>query len=663
MKKLSFIIIILFVAVTAAHAQYDKTNFFYRGRQALMDNKYAQAINVFNLLIKTDSTLYEAYLFRGIAKYNLNDLIGAQADFSKAIAINPVYTPAYHYRAITHSRLSKYDEALRDLDEAMSLRPGYPGLYYSRAITYFLSQQFDNAIGDFNRFIRYESKVPEAYLNRGTAYLYNKDTLKALDDYNTAILLNKFEPEGYIRRARIYALKDNNSKAMENLNEALRLDSANSFAHFNRALIRYNDKDINGALNDLQKVLLLDPDNALTLYNRALIRSQIGDYDNALNDYEKVININPNNVLVYYNRAAVYIEQHKYRQALNDYNKAIELYPDFANAYMNRAYVKSQLGLVAAARDDQQTAQEKIKEYKEKIGSDSTFSAYADTSKQFSKLLAFDAEFARNDFNNDLLQYRKVDIRLKPLFKLMANLPDKQPSFDRQYFLPALEQLKHQDSLKLYMVSEMRTVTAQELLSQDSIATTRMNAHPSAETYFEKGITQFQLRRFNDALTYFNKAVEADPDNAFYYINRSALQSEMIDFIASIENNVQVLALDNSGITKTVVQEQGVKQYNYDEAISDLNTAARIMPDLTYVYYNLGNLRCLSNAYPEAISNYTYAINLYPYFGEAYYNRGLVHIYLRETEKGCLDISKAGELGIEDAYSVIKKYCIKNDNL
>ena len=650
------------LTLSHAQAQYDKVNFFYRGRQVLIDNKYPQAINVFNLLIKTDTTLYEAYLFRGIAKYNLNDFIGAQADFSKAIQMNPVYTPAYHYRAITNSRTGKYDDALRDLQEAMNLRPGYVGLYYSRGITYFLSQQFEHAIEDFNRFLRFEPKVGEAYLNRGTAYLLLKDTASALNDYNTAILLNKFEPEGYVRRARIYALQEKNEKAIDNLNEAIRLDTANTFAYFNRAMVRNNMRNINGALADLQKVLQLDPDNALTLYNRALIRSQIGDYDNALQDYEKVININPNNVLVYYNRAAVYIELNRYRQALNDYDKAIELYPDFANAYMNRAYVKSQLGLVASAGDDRKTAQQKIEAYKQKIGSASTFSMYADTSKQFNKLLAFDAEFARNDFSYDLLQYRKIDIRLKPLFKLMAVAPAKQPAFDRQYFNPALELLKQQPELPLYMVNETQNISERELLRCDSIAGKALDK-PDAETYFRKGVTQFQLRRFNDALVYFNKAIEADPDNAFYYINRSALQSEMIDFIASIENNMQVLSLDNSGVTKTVIQDQVTREYSYDDAINDLNTAARIMPDMAYIYYNLGNLRCLSNAYPEAIGNYTYAIQLYPYFGEAFYNRGLLHIYLRETEKGCLDVSKAGELGIDDAYSVIRKYCIKKDNL
>ena len=59
---------------------------------------------------------------------------------------------------------------------------------------------------------------------------------------------------------------------------------------------------------------------------------------------------------------------------------------------------------------------------------------------------------------------------------------------------------------------------------------------------------------------------------------------------------------------------------------------------------------------PRALEDYTRAIELYPYFAEAYYNRGLVQIYLKDTRKGCLDISKAGELGITEAYDVLKRY-------
>jgi hypothetical protein len=47
--------------------------------------------------------------------------------------------------------------------------------------------------------------------------------------------------------------------------------------------------------------------------------------------------------------------------------------------------------------------------------------------------------------------------------------------------------------------------------------------------------------------------------------------------------------------------------------------------------------------------------------GDAYFNRGLVLIYLKDKEKGCIDLSRAGELGIQDAYSVINKYCEENE--
>jgi hypothetical protein len=48
--------------------------------------------------------------------------------------------------------------------------------------------------------------------------------------------------------------------------------------------------------------------------------------------------------------------------------------------------------------------------------------------------------------------------------------------------------------------------------------------------------------------------------------------------------------------------------------------------------------------------------------GEAYFNRGLVLIYLKDKEKGCIDMSRAGELGIGDAYNVISRYCEEERN-
>ncbi|MBQ5593525.1 MAG: tetratricopeptide repeat protein, partial [Bacteroidales bacterium] len=137
--------------------------------------------------------------------------------------------------------------------------------------------------------------------------------------------------------------------------------------------------------------------------------------------------------------------------------------------------------------------------------------------------------------------------------------------------------------------------------------------------------------------------------------------AEMIDFISSMENNVQILTLDNTGAARARVKEKNQMSYDYTPAIHDMTKASKLMPQLPFVYYNLGNLYCLSSDLPEAINQYTKSLELYPNLKEAYFNRGLVLIFLKDKEKGCIDLSKAGELGVEDAYSVIKKYCIEEE--
>ena len=671
--KRYILVLTMLVVAFGATAQYDINQFFFRGRQFLIDGKYANAIDNFNVLVRLDSTLYDAYYFRGIAKYNLGDFIGAERDFDKALKLNPIYTPAYHYRAITLSRTGKYDLALKDLAEAVDLRPSYTGLYFSRGVTYFLSQQFDKAISDFNRFIKAEPKIADAYLNRGACWLYMKDTVKALADYNKAIRLNMFDPEGYIRRSRIHAMQNRNDEAISDLNEALDLDSTNTFAFFNRALIRYDMSDINGALADLNKVLDYDPGNALTLYNRALIRSQIGDYNNAIDDYDRVIAVNPNNVLAYFNRAGVFLELGRFRDAMDDYSQAINLYPDFAKAYYNRSYVKNQLGQFTSAKKDYQIAEAKVREYRARTSDSAGVAMFADTAKKYDRLLALDADFAKKDFDNELLQHRDVDIRLKPLFRF--NITEKERgliALERRYEEKSMEEFIESMVMPVELVAskekrgqltngwESRIGDALQDVGRSGM-THEQKEKATGRLMFAQAIVDGEQNKYNSALSYYDRAVEKEPEQTFYYINRGALQAEMIDFISSIESNVQVLTLDNAGATRARVQDKSYMSYDYTSAIHDMNKAASLMPSFPFVYYNLGNLYCLSGDLPESINQYTRAVELYPALAEAYFNRGLVLIYLKDKAKGCIDLSKAGELGIEEAYPTIKKYCMEDE--
>ena len=106
MRKIFLLLLVLAAWLPGyrAQAQLNKGYFFYAGRSFLIESKYRDAIEVLNILLRADSTAYEGYFLRGIAKYNLDDLIGADQDFSEAIRKNPVFTTAFQYRAITQLR-------------------------------------------------------------------------------------------------------------------------------------------------------------------------------------------------------------------------------------------------------------------------------------------------------------------------------------------------------------------------------------------------------------------------------------------------------------------------------------------------------------------------------------------------------------------------------
>lgn len=660
MKRFLLAVLLVMATIMPMRAQYDRDVFYFRGRTALADGKYAAAIEQFNILARLDTTDYWSFFFRGIAKYNLGDIRGAQTDFDNSVRLNPVFTNGYHYRAITLSRAGHYEEAFKDFDRAIELRPGYDGVYFSRGVTFFLAQQFDKAIADFDHYIRKEPRDPSAYLNRGAAYLFLGDTLKAINDYNRAIKIDRFEPESYIRRGRLYAEQKKYDEAIADMDMAIDIDRYNTLAYFNRALMYYEKHDYNAAMADLNRVLEDEPGNALTLYNRSLINAQVGNYEEALADMDRVININPNNVLAYFNRASFFIEMEKWQDALEDYDRAIELYPDFAKAYMNRSYVNNMLGRTRASKADYDTAQAKVREYRARNASGASF---ADTTQKYSSLLALDAEFAKKDFDNELLQHRDIDIRLRPLYRFaLKSEKDNVYALQNRYEHSLVDRFIG-DSPVPVTVSNSDSLLRRPLLVDVAASSESVS---EARRRFLMGMENVHNRQFSAALTDFDAAVkeaEADGDRygkyykAFYLMNRGVLRAEMIDFIASISSNVQTLTMDDAGTTRARVSDQVDRTYDYSEAIEDLESAIQEVPDVPYLYFNLGNLNCLSSQLVNSIENYTRAIELYPMMGDAYFNRGLVQIYLKDKEKGCIDLSRAGELGVGDAYSVISKYC------
>ena len=70
-------------------AQLNTTRVMEIGRNALYFEDYVLSIQYFNKVIDSKPFLHEPYFFRGLAKYYLDDFVGAEEDLTSAIERNP----------------------------------------------------------------------------------------------------------------------------------------------------------------------------------------------------------------------------------------------------------------------------------------------------------------------------------------------------------------------------------------------------------------------------------------------------------------------------------------------------------------------------------------------------------------------------------------------
>ena len=92
---------------TFAYAQINTDRVMMIARNALYFEDYVLSIQYFNQVINAKPYLYEPYFFRGLAKINLDDYQGAEADCDAAIDRNPFVVGAYQIRGLARIKQNK----------------------------------------------------------------------------------------------------------------------------------------------------------------------------------------------------------------------------------------------------------------------------------------------------------------------------------------------------------------------------------------------------------------------------------------------------------------------------------------------------------------------------------------------------------------------------
>lgn len=678
MKKFLLLFIMCITCIFSV-AQINTKRVMTNGRNALYFEDYVLAIQYFNLVIRSKPQLAEPYYFRAAAKYFLDDFGGAEADCTLALERNPYMSNVYLLRADARQRQEQYDNALKDYKEGLKEQPNNKMVILNVAIIETQLKNYEEAEKTLDKLLNGHTKFIEGYLVRGLMFQEKGDTIKALADFDKAVELDKYMPNSYSMRGLLYYNTREYDKALADFDEAIKLDPTLTGNYINRGLVKYSKNDLRGAMADYDKVIQLDENNIIARFNRGLLRTQVGDNNNAIEDFDKVISSEPNNFMALYNRALLKYNINDYKGALADLNSVLEEYPEFYQGFYFRSMIKRSLNDIAGSNRDVDYARAEEKKVVKDIKSgkpqeEKTREKSSKDIDKFNLLVVADKEEeSKSKFNSQTkgrVQDRKVNI--DPEERFVVSYYEKTIETRNPVHYSATletENRKPVYSRKLRLTNKEAALNEIQIENHfNSIAdySQKIAENPNnAELYFARGLDYMLVQDFENALDDFSKAIDLNPKYTLAYFCQAVVLEKQIELRETndlmnkstfSENSTQEAKAKTTASPSTMVDPH---KLDYDKIQRNYNRVIELDPSFIYAYFNRAGIRFKQRDYKSAILDYNEGIRIAneraSVFAEAFYNRGLARFHMGDYERALQDMRKAGENGIVEAYSIIKR--------
>ena len=648
------------------YAQLNTDRITAIGRNALYFDDYVLSIQYFNQVIKLKPYLSEPYLLRAIAKIQLGDYTGAVLDCNAAIERNPFQPGAYYTRGFIYRQTHQLEKAERDFSEALIFAPENRTYIAMRADVLAELEQYDLALRDIDHLLHRDPQSATLHFEKGSICLRSNDTICALDAFTHATEYDSQNPANWSALGLTQLMLDNQDDALHSLSKSIEYGSKWAGDYINRGIIYYRKHNYRSALADYDKAVTLSPRDAQCYYNRGVLRQELGDYNRALEDFTQAINFSPDRIEVYYQRGMVLLQLRQWQEALNDFNTIINRYPYFLPAYYLAAQAETALGHGKEAYQLRQQAYN-LEQQKDSIQSLQTSMQLADNQpqqrdrrKEFSTLAAQNQESneEENKYDSDTrgtIQKRYTDVVNEPNIFLSYYATNSNAnalrqtnyshatvdSYNRAMQLPApLRFTTREMTLTADMVNQhfaqISTLSHQiDLFEQMAMPHSHNNSQLCA-AYVARAFEFALVQDYSSALDDVTRAILMDGTLFFAYFCRANWRYKQLEY-------------------KRAMGEPTDKA-DFELMMRDYDYVINHLPDFSFAYYNKANMLCIQQDFKAAISYYTQAIDKDGDFAEAYFNRGLTYIYIGETTKGITDLSKAGVLGIYQAYNLISRF-------
>ena len=633
--------------------QYNINRLLVAGRSALYYEDYVLSMQYFNQAINAKPYLYEPWYYRAIAKYNLDDFVGSEADCTQAIQLNPYIVGMYDLRGICRIRQEKFKEAATDYDKAIEYDPNNSSLWHNRALCHIQDKNYEQANLEIDSMLTRWSRNAKFYQLKCEVCLRQQDTLNASAFLDRALEIDPYDGEAWTVRAMMSLSKKNWKDADQQLSQAIHLKPTVVNNYINRALSRYNLNNLRGAMSDYDKAIELDPNNFMAHYNRGQLRVQVGDDNRAISDFDFIISREPSNVMAIFNRALLLDRTGDLRGAIRDYSTVIDRFPNFWTGLQYRARCYRRLGMTRQAELDEfrifKAQQDKHfgiqPRWSQKQKRAVRKMSDIDMDK-YEQLVEADEQTVDHEYSSiyrGKVQNRKTDDEPMPMFMLSYrtynNGVKSFVAFD------AMVDAFNRQSHPLYPVTitcNPKTLTEEEsqqyfhlidTLTVHIQKTSDLNRDRSL--LLQRAVAHSVVQDFESAINDLTAYLQIDSVQSIAYWQRAVCRAMLLEF------------------TSTQGIESDIKSAS---ALADFDQAHQLAPNNPYICYDRGRFYMQKQDYAKAIDNFTATLALDTHIAEAYYNRGLCRIRSGHRSSGIEDLSKSGELGLYDAYSIIKKY-------
>lgn len=642
----------LFLSLTSK-AQYNIDRLIISGQIAYNNHDYVVAIQHFNNVLSGKPYLYEPWFYRGLCKLQLEDYVGAENDFNEAIKLNPYVHELFSARAESLIRLHKYEEAIADYDKALKFSPDERGYWYNRAYCRFFMKDYQKTHEELEYIVKRWPNLNNAYSLQTEVYLSENDTATASKWLDKTLEHNPYDGNSWSIRGRLGLQQKNWSVADSSFSNAIHYQPRVVNNYMYRAMARVNLNKLRQAMEDYDKAIDMDPNNFLSHYNRGLLRQQLGDDNRAIDDFNFVLKYEPNNILALYNRAILLDQTGNYRAAIEDYSVVIAKFPNFWTGLMNRAACYRKLGMTAKAEMDefrvlkarldkqqgiqQRWSKSKLREVRKMSDVDV---------EKYDQWVVVDEDVVTPQYNSEYrgaIQNRVVENVFMPLFSL-SYMPYVGGVRTLQIVVPELEEFNHNKKplRKIYLTCKPSPInekmTKSFFNSIDSISASisaSHDIHTAADLLIQRAVAHVTTHNYSEAINDLNDYLRIDSTNVLVYWERAYCHAMMSEY-ASNQGTDSKMRLSVS--------------------LDDLKHALSFNNENAYLHYNIATVYAIQKEYHSAIDHYRKAIQLNANLAEAYYNLGLVHIFNNDRKEGIKDLSKAGEFGLYDAYSIMKRY-------